>query len=115
MQTSSANTVLLPWALHQLQHEAPNMLVHCCHTKCTFQSSFVCQESHPVCAAGLLRCAKTEPHLEGVVLTTSGDTDPLVIEHGAAQVVPPTALEARVGIRQPGIGLGGALQGTRSV
>lgn len=66
----------------------------------------------------MLKCsryAKTEPHLEGVVLTASGDTDPLVIEYGAAQVITPTALEARVGIRQAGIGLGVALQGTRSV
>jgi hypothetical protein len=37
-----------------------------------------------------------EAHLEGVVLTTGGDTDPLIIEHRAAQVITPTALQARV-------------------
>ncbi len=39
-----------------------------------------------------------EPHLERVVFTTGGDTDPLIIEHRAAQVVTATALQAGVRI-----------------
>ena len=53
------------------------------------------------------------PYLEGVVLTASGDTDPLIVQHRAAQVISPTALQAGVGIRQPGIRLGAPLQPIR--
>ena len=41
---------------------------------------------------------KCKPHLEGVILTASGDTDPLIIEHRAAQVITATALQAGIRI-----------------
>ena len=37
-------------------------------------------------------------YLEGIILTTGGDTDPLIIEHRAAQVITATALQAGVRI-----------------
>ena len=39
-----------------------------------------------------------KPYLEGIILTTGGDADPLIIEHRAAQVITATALQAGVRI-----------------